>query len=129
MNQILFTYDYPKKLNSHQENILFKNKKKIYLFIFIFLIINIFIILCYIIYNKYSIYQKNLETSKMMDTYRLSTLYTSDSNYESIKLSNNISIIGLIEIPKIKISYPILSESNEDLLKISVCRFSRSSAK
>ena len=34
------------------------------------------------------------------------------------------SVIGIIEIPKINISYPILSESNDELLKIAPCRIS-----
>lgn len=32
-------------------------------------------------------------------------------------------IVGIISIPSIKISYPILSETSDDLLKISVCKF------
>lgn len=126
MNQILFHYEKNNRdLNVNIKHSFFKKRKNLYLSIFVFLIIIIFIIFIYIIYNKHAIYQKNKNANKMIDTYHISTLYSSDSNYESIKLSNNISIIGLIEIPKINISYPILSESNEELLKISVCRFSR----
>ena len=63
-------------------------------------------------------------TNKKKNKYSINTLYSESSSYEAIKLSDSISIIGLIEIPKISISYPILKESNSELLKISVCRFS-----
>lgn len=128
MNQIIFNYDYKKDIYSTKRTF-FKNKKKFYFSIFIILIITILIISSYIIYNKYTIYKKNLNSNNIISTYNISTLYSSTNNYSSIQLSNNISIIGLIEIPCIDICYPILSQSTEELLKISVCRFSRSFAK
>lgn len=131
MNQILFNYDY-----YYKKKLIFDKKKKIYLYIFILTIIIIIVILTYIIYNKYKIQKENLISEKLKEAYQIATMYknpTSNSqntsNYSAIQLSNKISIIGLIEIPKINISYPILAESDENLLKISVCRFSRSIAK
>ena len=117
MNQILFT-----DFNDRKNHFLVK-KKRFYLYTFIFSIVIIFIIFFYIIYNKYLIFKENLTSKKILDTYKISTLYSSNNNYTSIQLSNDISIIGLIEIPSINISYPILSETNTNLLKISVCRF------
>lgn len=32
-------------------------------------------------------------------------------------------IVGIIKIPKIELEYPILSETTDDLLKVSVCKF------
>lgn len=124
MNQILFSYD-----NSNLYNkILNKKKKTFYLFIFLFLIFVVIFIFIYIIYHKYIIYQKNSNSSDILNAYNISTLYSNSNNYNAIELSNDISIIGLIEIPSINISYPILSKSNEELLKISVCKFARSNA-
>ena len=123
MNQIIFNYDYKKEF-SNKNNFIFKKRKIIYLFFFIITTVSVLVIFCYIFYNKYTIYKKNLESNKIMNNYKISTLYSNSSNYSSIKLSNNIEIIGLIEIPKINVSYPILAQSNEELLKISVCRFS-----
>ena len=37
--------------------------------------------------------------------------------------ATDFSVIGIIKIDSIKISYPILSKINDDLLKISPCRF------
>lgn len=126
MNQILFHDENNNQFNVDEKYSFTKKRRNLYFLIFIILIAIILIIFLYIIYNKYSIYQKNLETKKILNNYHLTALYSSNSDYDTIKLSNNISIIGLIEIPKLNISYPILSESNEELLKISVCRFSRS---
>lgn len=124
MNQILFSYD-----NSNLYNkIINKKKKTFYLYIFLFLIFVAIFIFIYIIYHKYIIYQKNSNSSDILNAYNISTLYSNSNNYNAIELSNDISIIGLIEIPSISISYPILSKSNEELLKISVCRFARSNA-
>lgn len=124
MNQILFSYD-----NSNLYNkIINKRKKTFYLYIFLFLIFVAIFIFIYIIYHKYIIYQKNSNSSDILNAYNISTLYSNSNNYNAIELSNDISIIGLIEIPSINISYPILSKSNEELLKISVCRFARSNA-
>lgn len=124
MNQILFSYD-----NSNLYNkIINKKKKTFYLYIFLFLIFVAIFIFIYIIYHKYIIYQKNSNSSDILNAYNISTLYSNSNNYNAIELSNDICIIGLIEIPSINISYPILSKSNEELLKISVCRFARSNA-
>lgn len=124
MNQILFSYD-----NSNLYNkIINKKKKTFYLYIFLFLIFVAIFIFIYIIYHKYIIYQKNSNSSDILNAYNISTLYSNSNNYNAIELSNDISIIGLIEIPSINISYPILSKSNEELLKISVCRFARFNA-
>ena len=122
MNQIIFVSEH----NNLIKKKIYSKKKNIYLFVFIITLIIIFFIITYIIYNKYLIYKRNLELDYIRQTYNLFTLYNTSSNYSTVKLSNNIEIIGLIEIPKLNISYPILSQSNENLLKISVCRFSRS---
>lgn len=36
---------------------------------------------------------------------------------------NTFTVIGLIEIKKININYPIISSYNDELLKIAPCRF------
>lgn len=123
MNQILQTKD-----NFYfYENIIFRKKKikKRYVFVFFFSIIISIIIIFYLLSSYFSKLNQNKKTNILKDKYNVTTLYANNTNnYSSIKLSNDISIIGLIEIPSINISYPILSNSSEDLLKISVCRFS-----
>ena len=96
-------------------------------------LISIFLLLslssCENIFSKLEpLESANSNSSDILNAYNISTLYSNSNNYNAIELSNDISIIGLIEIPSINISYPILSKSNEELLKISVCRFARSNA-
>lgn len=101
-------------------------KKRIF-FIYIF-IISILIILFSFIF-KFSLYMTQLKYNKLSNdlkaTYDLERIYISNSNtYNSIKLSSDISIIGVIKIPKINLEYPIISNSSDNLLKVSVCKFS-----
>ena len=74
-------------------------------------------------YSHVSKLNQNYKTSILKAKYNITTLYPTNNQYNAIKLSNDISIIGLIEIPKINVSYPILSSTSKSLLKISVCRF------
>lgn len=119
MNQILETND---NLCFHK-NILFRNRKK-YLFVFFFSIIISILIIFYLLSSYFSKLNQTKKAILLKDKYNVTSLYSSNNNYTAIKLSDDISIIGLLEIPTINISYPILSDSNENLLKISVCRFS-----
>lgn len=129
MNQILITKN---KDNNHY-NYLFNtntfvykknNKRKKYFIIFLISIIICTILFIYFIFSFLKRLNEQNETNILKEKYNINTLYSSSNNYTALKLSNNISIIGLIEIPRINISYPILSDSDESLLKISVCRFS-----
>ena len=129
MNQILITES---KNNSHYKYLYNtdsltskKNKnKKRYFVIFLFSIIICTIIIFYFLFSLFKRFSDQNQTNLLKEKYNINTLYSTNNNYTSLKLSNDISIIGLIDIPKLDISYPILSDSNDDLLKISVCRFS-----
>ena len=122
MNQILITKD---------NNCFFKNsisqkrkEKKNYLVIFFISFSFSIILLFYLLFSNFKVLSQSKKTEYIKNKYNVTTLYSSNTSYDSIKLSNEIAIIGLIEIPSINISYPILSNSSENLLKISVCRFS-----
>lgn len=117
MNQILITID---DLNYQKQ---FKYKK-FYLSLLITFITLCVIILFYLLFSYIAKIIQIQETNLLRYKYNIHTLYTSATTYSSIKFSNNISMVGLIEIPKINISYPIIENTNEDLLKISVCKFS-----
>ena len=105
MNQILLT----KKI--------YNKIKKIYFILFIIFIFLILIISFTFFHNIYSIYAKRVNSKHALSIYKISTLYS------NIPLSNNTAIIGMIDIPIINISYPIISKTSEELLKISPCRF------
>lgn len=125
MNQILVTRN-DKLYNNLIHYEIYKNNKnkKNYLIILIISISICMIILIYLLYSFFSKLKQKKQTEILKNRYNISTLYSANNEYNAIKLSNDISIIGLIEIPKINISYPILLNTNESLLKISVCRFS-----
>ena len=122
MNQILVTIDNNLIFNNLTNNT--NKKKNKYFIIFIFSISIVLIISLYLLFSYFSKQKEKEKTLDLKNKYSINTLYSESSSYEAIKLSDSISIIGLIEIPKISISYPILKESNSELLKISVCRFS-----
>ena len=50
---------------------------------------------------------------------------TSDLDLDSSKknLPEFVSVIGLIEIPSIELTYPILAEMSDDFLKVAPCKF------
>lgn len=122
MNQILETQD---TYYLYKDIILTKKDiRKKYIAIFFLSIIICIIISFYLLYSRFSKLKESQETNILKEKYNITTLYSSNNKYNAIKLSDDIKIIGLIEIPSINISYPILSNSNDKLLKISVCRFS-----
>lgn len=129
MNQILITknndinYDAFLYNSNYLINKKIENRKK-YLVIFLLSIIICIIILIYFIFSFFKKINEQNQTNILKEKYNINSLYSTTNEYSALKLSNDISIIGLIEIPKLNISYPILSNSNENLLKISVCRFS-----
>lgn len=121
MNQILITNNNNFFDNFNHQNI---KKQKKYLIILSISIILFIIIVLYLLCSFISKVEQKRKTDILKNKYNIISLYSSNIGYSSLKLSNDISIIGLIEIPKINISYPILENSNENLLKISVCKFS-----
>ena len=116
MNQILST-----KIDT--KNIFKRKWFKIQLY-FSMLVITIIIIVVFIYINNLS---KNEKLSNsLIQSYNIYKLYSSSSSYTYSKEYNSDSfnaIFGIIEIPKIGIYYPIFSHLNEELLKISPCKF------
>lgn len=129
MNQILITKNSEKK----SYNYLYSNysfdytkiqKQKKYFYIFLISIIICIIAMIYLFFSSYYRLKELNKTNILKQKYNVIKLYSTNTNYTAIKISENITIIGSIEIPKINLSYPILDTSSKELLKISVCRFS-----
>ena len=111
MNQILIT---KKNIN---------RKKFLLIFQLILSIIIVIIIICFLTRNFYNISKQEKFSEQLKNNYNLSKLYANISD-NSIKNDTNINeLFGIIEIPKINLSYPIFNYLNEDLLKISPCKF------
>lgn len=110
-----------------------KNFKKRNLFklLFIILVILSIFLLIYYIFFKYDLYKYEKISQRILDNYSITTLYPDAHDYTTSKLSNkqlpnNItssSVIGIIEIKKLDLTYPIISEMNKENLKISPCKF------
>lgn len=124
MNQIICTPN---------SNIKFKNinfiRKKIliiYLYLLIFICLSLTI---YYIYFKYNIFQNEKISQNLLYNFNITSIYSNFQDYSNSTSNKDISkglsksTIGAIEIKKIGISYPILSELDNNSLKISPCRF------
>lgn len=114
MNQILFCKknDKLKKKYLKVYKLLFLGSSVILLFFSFFLFLKL-----------YKNTQNELLSKKLNSVYSISTLYSQNSIVENQVQSSVPFVIGIIKIEKINVNYSILSNSSNDLLDISVCRF------
>ena len=118
MNQILQTNF--KKANNKVTKIFLHLQLyfSVVLFIVTFIIITI---------NKAILYRREKYSIKLLENYNITRLYSSITSTNHLNIDkdsfNNSSIFGKIEIPKININYVVFSSYNEELLKISPCKF------
>lgn len=99
--------------------------KKIFNIQFFLSIIAIVIISSVFIYYKISLNNKENFSDLLINNYSITKLYsnnTNDNTNTSTQLEAN-TIIGIIEIPKINLSYTIFYGLTDELLKTSPCRF------
>lgn len=115
MNQILNT-----KLKKKR-----KLNKNFFKFQFTISILISFILICMIIYYIFTLKKKEKISNNLIGNYNIYKLYSNGSqeDYVEEKEQAENEIFGIIEIPKICIRYPIFSHLNEELLKISPCKF------
>ena len=80
--------------------------------------------------NIYQMHKQEKISKSLLNNYSLTTLYQNLEDTQNTVASEKIQVtysnpfvIGMIRIDKINVNYPILSESNRDLLQISLCRF------
>ena len=118
MNQILVT-----KLKSKTVDLAITNRKNFFKIQFLISLLAITIFISFYTYNKILLNQKEQSSVPLINNYNISRLYSSSNNITSNNQSYNNLIIGIIEIPKINLLYPIFSELNDDFLKISPCKF------
>ena len=118
MNQILYTGINNKKNNSKKNSKSFRFLLYISLFLFISTV------------SYFSVYLYNSKkqekfASALINSFNIDSLYSNEQNYTVVKLNNSdeANVIGIIQIDKINIEYPILSKTNDELLKISPCKF------
>ena len=116
MNQILETNLNNKKSNLKKLTIALK-------FQLFFSIILIIIIAIYAFFNIFRLYEKEKYSSKVLNNYNITRLYSNLLSDGILNTNQNSSILGIIEIAKINICYPIFSNCSDELLKISPCKF------
>lgn len=118
MNQILY---------SEHKNIIDNKKrsKKKFRFLLYISAFSIFCIASYFLYSSYVTKQKEKLSKDLLNSFNLERLYSQSQEYITVELSanENFFVIGIIEIPKINIEYPILSDTTDEFLKIAPCRF------
>lgn len=124
MNQILFTNE--EKLKKYKNGRM-KNVKivKSFRITFIISVTVLLVFLSYYMYNHIISNNKNDMSLMLLNSFNVQRLYSDEENYTTVTLNNNeiFFVIGNIEIPLIQLNYPILSETNDELLKIAPCRF------
>lgn len=124
MNQILNFNDNSPNYSKKGYDFL-KNYKTIFLLSIIICIISIIIYF----FIRYNVNKNDKFSKELANSFSLSTLYSNSiSEYTTQKLEETTTtkepfVIGLIEIEKIKLIYPILSETTTELLKLSPCRY------
>ena len=123
MNQILFSNE------PHQNNQLSsKSKKDKKKFVFskfqLILSIILFVIFIIILFSySSSLFTKENVSNEIIKNYDILKLYSNNIS-SNITTPKKDDIFGIIEIPKINISYPIFYGYDDELLKISPCKIS-----
>lgn len=121
MNQILQT-------DLKEKNSKLKQLKKLLKIQLYFSIIFMIIIVSVISYNNLNLQKKEMYSNQVLNNYNITKLYSnlnsiSNEMQNSDNNTENSYIIGILEIPKINIYYPIFSTYDDELLKICPCKF------
>ena len=118
MNQILYT-----GINNEKNN--FKKNFKSFKFLLYFSLFLFISSVSYFFVYLYNSKKQEKFASALINSFNIDSLYSNEQNYTVVKLNNSdeANVIGIIQIDKINIEYPILSKTNDELLKISPCKF------
>ena len=122
MNQILYINKQYRNIKKTKKNLLF------YRGLLFLSLIGIIVSVSYSIYGYENRNEKEKMSNSLSESFNISTLYAKNNSYSveqiyKTEIKSAFSVIGIIKIDNIKISYPILSNINDELLKISPCRF------
>ena len=96
-----------------------KNKKWVFYKVLLFIVIIFAIIVIALIAKKYIGNQINEENNAQI----VEEIKQHEETTEPIKFGNN-SVIGIINIPKIELEYPILDTTTKENMRTSITRFS-----
>ena len=131
MNQILKLND--ELANDNYESSVTNNKKfTFYKFIFFICLSCTIVFSFFFIRFLINIKTKERHAESLANQFTLTSLYSNSTDYttnlsqtNTLEDSDNIDpfVIGVIKIDKIKIDYPILSSTSDELLTVAPCRF------
>lgn len=119
MNQILIYENLTSK----------KREKLLYKFLFSLSIVIVLFLLSYYSVNLYASFRNKPTSQNMYPTFYTKSLFSTslstniEQKVEKVAESSIFSIIGMIEIKKINLINPILSKTNDELLKIAPCKY------
>ena len=65
----------------------------------------------------------------MKESQNSNALNSNNTTKTNINNTGDPFVIGIIQIDKINVNYPILSKTTRELLKVSLCRYALSYAK
>ncbi len=125
MNQIIYPENLNDNFKRYDEYI--KIKKNTYKYIFIFAIFFLIAFISYYLWHYFKISKKENISNRILKVYDIQKLYAEN---KSIEIPSVISetgdvaeILGIIEIDKIYLRYPILSKTTDEFLEIAPCKF------
>ena len=110
-NQILNT-----KIKKNSDKIFFK-------FQFTISIVIILILISVICYYLFSLHKKEKSSNNVIDNYNIYKLYYNSYLNKSYNNTSQSEFFGVIQIPKINLYYSVFSHLDENLLKVSPCKF------
>ena len=118
MNQIIYPENLSDNFKKYDEYI--KSKKKVYKYIFILAIFFLMAFIGYYLWRYFKISKKENVANKILTVYDIQKLYAEN---KPIAVPSVISetgdtadILGIIEINKINLRYPILSKTTDEFL-------------
>ena len=101
-----------------------KKSRTIFKIQFFISILLLSIIVYIITDNLLKLNKKEKFSSKILENYNITRLYANLNNtFDNFDSNSSTYVIGIIEIPKINIYYPVFSNCDENLLQISPCKF------
>lgn len=118
MNQILST----KLKNIKLSRLQIMKKIALYKLQFALSILFFLVLILFFIYQLHSLNSKENVSQKIIDSYSVYQLYSEKSSKTDNNTNNDV-LFGIIEIPSIQVYYPVFSTLNDELLKISPCKF------
>ena len=99
------------------------NKLKIYKIILICLVITAVVLATLIAIKYIKIYKNENVAKEVIKNIKRSFEETDNSIYEIDEQINGHKVIGIINIPKINLEYPILDSTSVETLKLSITKF------